>query len=219
MIAAPAAAINVSLGASAELLTLYGRGEVQPGIGSFDVGQGANSFDGTTSTFTLTGAITGGDPGYNTGTYRFVTTYAGSNTPDAGPNAPVAQTNPSSMNFFFYREIDPSTTITLFLDTPNNNYVIPLFADDAFAPGTIFGFLRTTSTCTGVAFCTQNNVGLTPGATIFGPVTITASFPDAGPLLPPTTVPEPATWGLMLGGFSLVGSSVRRRRRQLMHAS
>lgn len=32
---------------------------------------------------------------------------------------------------------------------------------------------------------------------------------DGGPLAP---VPEPATWGLMLAGFGLVGAAVRRRR-------
>lgn len=207
-----AEAISVQLGESAEILTLYGRGPISPGIGSFDVGQGASSFDGTTSTFVLSGAITGGDPGYDTGTYRFVTTYAGPDTPDAGPNAPLAQTNPQNPLFFFYREIDPSTTITLFLDTPDGDFVIPLFVNDAFVPGTNFSFLRTNSTCTGVAVCTQNNVGLTPGATIFGPVTITATFPEAPPPPPPPAVPEPATWGLMLAGFGLVGVVARRRR-------
>lgn len=29
----------------------------------------------------------------------------------------------------------------------------------------------------------------------------------------PTGVPEPALWGMMLGGFALMGSSIRRRRR------
>lgn len=29
----------------------------------------------------------------------------------------------------------------------------------------------------------------------------------------PTGVPEPALWGMMLGGFAMLGSSVRRRRR------
>ena len=186
------------------------RDPARPGIGSFDVGQGSSSFDGTISTFLLSGTITGGDIGYNTGTYRFVMTYAGPNTPDAGPNAPLAQTNPNALNFFFYRAIDPSTTMTLFLDTPDRDYVIPLFVKDNFLRGVNFSFLRTTSTCTGVSICTQNNVGLTPGATIAGRVTISATFPAIGP--PPTVVPEPATWGLMLAGFGLVGSAVRRRR-------
>jgi len=32
-------------------------------------------------------------------------------------------------------------------------------------------------------------------------------------------VPEPTTWGLMLGGLGLVGASLRRRRRDMDHAS
>jgi len=30
---------------------------------------------------------------------------------------------------------------------------------------------------------------------------------------PPPTVPEPATWAMMIGGFGLLGAAVRRRRR------
>ena len=28
-------------------------------------------------------------------------------------------------------------------------------------------------------------------------------------------VPEPATWGLMLGGFGMAGAAMRRRRRTM----
>ncbi len=50
-------------------------------------------------------------------------------------------------------------------------------------------------------------VGLPPIAVLDG-VSVTASG----------TVPEPATWGLMLAGFGLVGASVRRRRRNTVAA-
>lgn len=210
--ATQASAINVALGASSELLTLYGQGPSagNPALGTFKVGQGSSSFDGISSTFTLSGAITGGDPGYDSGTYSFVTRYAGAATPTAGPNAPRAISNINNPAFFNYTSIDPSTTITLFLDTPGDDYEIPLFADDNFVPGTNFFFLFTNAECTGVAVCTQNGVGLTPGATTFGTTTIAVSFPDD---LPPLTgVPEPSTWAMLLVSFGLVGIAARRRR-------
>ncbi len=207
--AVPASAINVSLGASNEIFTLYGLGAIAPGIGSFDVGQGSGTFNGTTSTFTLSGAIAGGDPGYNTGTYSFVTRYDGASTPLAGPNAPFAQSNPANTNFFFYNSFHSSTSMTLLLNTPGQNYVIPLVVNGGFVAGTGFSFLFTGVTCTGVASCLQNNVGLAPGATIFGPVTISASFTNPTPV---GNVPEPSIWAMFVLAFGLVGSVQRARR-------
>jgi hypothetical protein len=208
-VAVPAGAISVVLGAGTQNLTLYGQGPISPGVGSFRVGQGSSSFDGITSTFTFSGAITSGDAGYNSGTYSFVTTYAGANTPQAGPSAPFAQTSPSNINYFVYDALDSSTNITMFLNTPGHNYAIPLVTAGSFVTGTGFSFLFTTAVCTGVANCTQNGVGLTPGATISGPVTTSASF--TMPTIAPG-VPEPATWALLLSGFGMVGTAARRGR-------
>jgi hypothetical protein len=197
---AAADTISVDLGQSAQNFTLYGQGPIAPGIGSFKNGQGSGVFDSGTnsSTFTLSGTITSGSPGYNSGTYDFITTYAGQDTPQAGPNAPFAQSNPSNLNFFFYNHLDPSTTMTLELfGAPTGDHVIPLVVGGSILDPDFF-FLYTTASCTGVAVCTQNNVGLTPGATISGPVTITASFVTS-------SVPEPATWGLMLIGLGALG--------------
>jgi hypothetical protein len=197
--AAAAASITVDMGPSTQDFTLYGQGAISPGIGSFTVGQGSSVYDsGTnTSTFTLSGNITGGSAGYNSGTYAFVTTYSGMDTPEAGPNAPFAQSNPSNVNQFFYNFLDPSTTMTLDLfGTATGDHVIPLVSGGAFlGPG--FGFTFVNAACTGVAVCGQNDVGLAPGATIFGPVTISATF---------TAVPEPAGWALMLVGFGGLGA-------------
>lgn len=207
--ATQAAAVSVSLGLGTQSLTLYGQGAVAPGVGSFRVGQGASSFDGTTSTFTFTGAITGGDAGYSSGTYRFVTKYAGPDAPQAGPGAPLAQSNPNDLNYFYYDLLDPTTSVTLFLDTPGHNYAIPLVTAGDFVNGTGYSFAYTNGTCTGVSVCTQNNVGLTPGATISGPVTIAARFTVATPA---PGVPEPASWALLVAGFGIVGAAARRRR-------
>jgi hypothetical protein len=210
---ASADTIFVNTGPSSQDFTLYGLGPViTPGIGVFSVGQGAGTYDvGTnTSTFTLSGAITGGSAGYNSGTYAFVTTYAGSDTPAPGPNAPLAQSNPSNTNEFQYFFLDPSTTMTLDLfGTPTGDHVIPLVdAGNFLGPG--FSFLFTNPTCTGVSPCDQNTVGVTLGATIFGPVDISASFTAT------SAVPEPSTWAMMILGFAGIGAMTYRRRKSAM---
>jgi hypothetical protein len=203
--AASAGTLFFDLGPSTEDFTLYGLGPTAPGIGSFTVGQGASVYDsGTdTSTFTLSGAIAGGSPGYDSGTYSFVTTYTGLDTPGGGPNSPIAQSNPADTNEFFYDFLDPSTTMTLDLfGTPTGDHVIPLVVAGGFVPGSGFSFFYTSSSCDGSPpSCTQNDVGLTPGASIFGPVTISASITTVA-------VPEASTWAMMLigfGGFAYAG--------------
>jgi len=206
--AAQAGTAYVSLGQSAEDFTLYGQGALSPGIGSYTVGQGSGSFDGTTSTFVLSGAITSGTGPYGSGTYQFVTTYAGADSPTAGPNAPFAQANPSDTEEFYYDYLDPSTQMTLYLDTPTQDYVIPLVENGNFVPGSGFGFGFVSVSCTDIAVCDQAEVGLTPGSSIYGPVTISAAF----------AVPEPATWAMMLMGFGGLGLALRGARRRLVAA-
>ena len=90
--------------------------------------------------------------------------------------------------------------------TPTGNHIIPLVQFGNFVNGTGFGFQFVTAMCTGVIACGQNNVGITPGATIFGPVTISASFMSA-------SVPEPGAWALMLVGVGGMGVALRARRK------
>jgi hypothetical protein len=208
--AASASTLFVDTGPSSQNFTLYGQGAYAPGLGSFTIGQGAGTYDsGTnTSTFILSGAITSGSPGLNSGTFEFITTYSGPDTPEAGPNAPQAESNPSAPNEFFYSLLDPSTTMTFDLfGTPTGNHVIPLVAGGSFlGPGFSFGF--TTANCTGspMGGCGQNNVGLTPGTSIFGPVDISVSFSSA-------LVPEPSTWAMMLLGFAGLGFAGYRKTK------
>jgi hypothetical protein len=210
---ASAVTITVDTGPSSQDFTLYGQGAIAPGIGSFTVGQGAGVFDPATntSTFTLSGAITGGSPGYNSGTYAFVTTYSGNDTPEAGPNAPKAQSNPANTNEFYYDSLDPSTTMTFDLfGTPTGNHVIPLVTGGSFlGPG--FSFAYTATSCSGspTGGCGQNNVGLTPGTSIFGPVDISVSF---------SVVPEVSTWAMMVLGFASLGLASYRARKAILIA-
>ncbi len=210
---AHAKTINVELGASSEDFTLYGMGETYPGsgIGTFTSGQGTGVYDGVDSTFTLSGNITGGSPGYSSGTYAFLTTYAGNDAPTGGPNALQEQSNPANVNQFYYIGIDPSTSITLDLTTPMGFYSEELVQNGNFVAGTSFSFTDVTATCTGVAVCSQNNVGVTPGATISGPVTTAASFtvPDV------SAAPEPSTWLLMFAGIGGIGLMLRRAKQTM----
>jgi hypothetical protein len=112
-------------------------------------------FDGTTSTFTLSGSITGGSPGFNSGAYAFVTTYLGADTPTAGPNAPFAFANPADPEEFFYDSLAPSTSMVLDLfGTPTGDHVIPLATAGMFdGPGFSFGFVS--PSCSGIVGCDQ----------------------------------------------------------------
>ncbi len=209
--AASAGTLFFDLGPSNEDLTLYGIGPVSLGIGGFRVVQGSGVFDPTTdiSTFTLSGSITGGSPGFDSGTYAFVTTYPGEDAPSGGPNAPYAESNFSNTNEFNYSLLDRSTTMTLDLfGTPTGDHAIPLVVGGNFVAGANFSFFYTSPSCSGpTPSCTQNDVGLTPGASIFGPVTISASIT--------TDLPEPSTWAMMLigfGGFAFAGYRSAKKR-------
>ena len=204
-----AGTITVDTGPSSQTFTLYGQGEIAPGIGSFKIGQGSSTYDSVTntSTFTLSGTITGGSAGYNSGNYSFVTTYSDPDTPEAGLDAPFAQSNPGNTNEFFYDSLDPSTTMTLFLTgTPTGNHAIPLVAGGNFVANTGFGFGFTSASCSPLptdVSCGQNNVGLNSGTSIFGPVDISASF---------AAVPESATWAMLLVGVLGAGAALRASR-------
>jgi len=204
---ASAAVVTVSLGTSAQDFTLTGLGSVPPGVGSFSMDQGSVVFDGTTSVFTLSGAIISGTPGYGTGTYSFVTSYLGA--PDL--NSVIGRSNPADISRLQYRSLAPDVTMAITLFTPSGTVSHNLYSGGAFSPGAGWSFVFSgPPVCTGVATCLHNPVGLTPGATMTGPVTIGVQFviPDA------PAVPEPASWALMIGGLALVGGLLRARTSQ-----
>lgn len=200
------ATTTLNLGQSAENFTLLGLGPTgTPGFGFYHVFQGAETDTPTTATFTLSGVITGSsDPGLASGDYSFVTSY--------GLGESILATNEAAFAdpFVYTGGFFPDTQMTLFLtNTPTGSHTFPIVTNGMFdGPG--FGFSFTSATCTGVAVCTQYNVGQTPGATISGPVTIGISL---------AAVPEPATWALAILGVGMIGFAARRRREGLTVAA
>jgi hypothetical protein len=194
-----AQATTVELGQSSQNFTLYGMGDDGFGNGTYTVGQGSSTFNGTTSTFTLSGNITSGF----TGSYSFVTTYSGADTPTGGPNAPQAQSNPIFPESFFYTTLAPSTSMTLYLTTTAGDFSEALVTNGNFVANTGFGFSFVSTTCTGISVCDQFLVGETNGASISGPVTMSVTFPSA--------VPEPSTWAMLILGFAGLGFMAYRR--------
>ena len=202
--------VSVSLGASSQDFIETGTGlSANPARATWVITQGACNLVSGTTTCTLSGAITGGTlPGFSSGTYSFVTTYAGSNAP-RGISQPTGDPN-----FFNYSALDSSTNMTLSLFSSGSTYSQVLFANGAFNGGFFFSYIPGATSCSGLPVnipCNAFNVGAVQEAAIRGPVTISANWviPDT----PPPSVPEPTTLGLL--GMGLLGLGAARRRKRL----
>jgi uncharacterized protein (TIGR03437 family) len=190
-----AASAIVTMGPSTQNFVLTGIGGNSSGQGQSKMTWGSCPFDGTTTTCTLSGPFTGFGKG---GIYSFVVSYPGN-----GPfplNA-VSQT-PGSDLFFAQATANFTFSITLAENGgPTTNFY-------SFAN---FNFVYSTPTCTGSpSSCSVGQVGLTPNATISGP--ISGSFNPAPTIKPSGVVSAgnygafpaaaPATW-IEIYGFNL----------------
>jgi hypothetical protein len=213
MIAGAAGAqTTLYLGDTAQNYTLIGQGDYSPGLGSFTNEQGSESYDAgdNTTTATLSGAIAGATSAdFASGSFAFVTTYTGAPIGTGGTQI-ESESSPANSNSFFYSYFDPSVNMTLYLTgTPGGNYTIPVVTNGAFDSPSFYLYFDP-AMCTGIAGCDQNTVGLTPGATEYGPVDISFSLPS---------VPEPAAWAFMLLGVGLAGAGLRARRSRALAAA
>jgi len=189
--------VNVSLDASAQNYVATGIGPNFFGDSQWFIQQGSCSASGGNTTCNLTGAFTGTTPGFTSGTYDLVTTYAGT-----GPS-PLQGTStlpPPSDNSFFFSFIPAGTLITLDLTpTGGAESMIPMFNGTFFVNGySVFFTEDTAANCSGTAvpFCTFGEVGQTPGAVFSSPVTGNATFTET------IATPEPSTLAFFAIGFA-----------------
>jgi hypothetical protein len=146
-------------------------------------------------------------------TYRF--TLSGPNT---GNTVPVlllgSGSSAGGQNFLSFQNAfnsDYENTGNFVADqvlnlVPGWGYVLVLRAEAAVATGNLYNIGDTMTA----------SAAVDPTLTILGPDAQLYHFdglPDSTIGGPMAAVPEPATWAMMLSGFGLVGSAMRRRRR------
>jgi uncharacterized protein (TIGR03437 family) len=168
----------VTLGASTQNFVLTGLGGNSSGQGQSRMTWGSCTFDGTNTTCTLSGPFTGFGNG---GTYSFTVVYSGNGTFPLN----AVSTTPGGNLFFAQATGNLSFSVTL---TQANG------SKTSFYSFANFNFQFANPTCTGVASnaCGVGQVGLTPGATIGGP--IVGTF-DPTPAITPSGVISAANYG------------------------
>lgn len=183
--AVPQASAVITLSRSSQNYGLTGIGANATGAGQSTVTFGNCTFDGTTTTCIISGTFTG----LGEGTYTFTVSYGGNGI---FPLNAVSQ-SPGSNLFFFEANsnYNPNTFDFFITLAPINAPPIHFYS---FAN---FSFLYSNPTCTGANPCGVAQVGVTPGATISGPVAV--SF-DPTPSITPNGVVSAANYG----GFSAI---------------
>lgn len=59
------------------------------------------------------------------------------------------------------------------------------------------------------------DIGVNNGGSFFGDSTVMSFTMTPASYQPPTAVPEPASWAMLIAGFGLTGAAMRRRRRMV----
>lgn len=172
---AQASSVTISLGLTAQNLTLTGLGANASGLGRYNVNMGTCTASGGSTTCILSGSFTGTSAGFLSGTYSLATTYVGTG---ASPLQGVQQAAGSDL--FNFSSIPSTATMTLTLVSSIGTTVVPIESGSQFASGVTLGFVYGTgdATCTGpaVASCSVGSAGLVNGAVISGPSTGSTSF-------------------------------------------
>jgi uncharacterized protein (TIGR03437 family) len=114
---------------------------------------GSCAFDGTNTACTLSGAFTGFGGG---GNYSFVLSYPGNGA------FPLIAVTPIGSDQFFAQSLGNFSLVITLAENGGTTIKFYSFAN--------FNFVFSNPTCTGVSTCSVGQVGLTPNATITGPV-------------------------------------------------
>ncbi len=188
----PASAL-ITLGPSNQNFTLTGMGANAQGQGQATVQWGSCTFDGTTTTCTLSGSYTGLGPG---GNYAFVISYAGNGA------FPLIAVFPAGSNLFHFQSVGNYSAFAINL-TPSTGPPISFYS---FAN---WNWVYSNPTCTpsSISPCAAVTAALTAGAVINGPVSgtfdPTPSISPNGALVPDNygsfTSIAPASWMVMYG--------------------
>jgi hypothetical protein len=196
--------ITVHLGQSNQNYTLNGTGGSN-GYGTYLNEPGSCVMGAVDTTCTLSGSYTGTTAGYTAGTYSLTTTFANA---DGGIPSISSEPVTSTTGNYFILEVPtgPDVQSSLFLNDVAGPETIPLLVNGVFEADSYL-INPVSPTCenlpSGVS-CTQGNVGLYNGDSLFGPVTGDITFDT------PASVPEPE-W-LALGGM-IPGALFALRRR------
>ncbi len=169
----------VQLGQSAQNFGLTGLGPNATGQGEMKMSWGSCPFDGTTTTCTLSGNYSGGTAGTPvgvSGTYSFVVSYPGN-----GPFPLIAVSLSQDPNRITTRGIGQLDFVATL--TPTNGAPINFYSFANFEFHYSSGYA-----CTGVSAstCAVGTVGVTPNATINGPMF--GSFEPAPTIATPNVI-------------------------------
>ncbi|HEY1496006.1 MAG TPA: hypothetical protein VGF49_15745 [Candidatus Solibacter sp.] len=180
---AVASGVVLTLGPSSQAVTFTGTGLNASGAGTTRISWGSCTYDGATTTCTVSGPYTGLGTG---GTYRFVLTYPGN-----GPSALGSVASPPGSDLVTFTLSAGTFGFSL---APNGGGDPVTFYNLAFN----LSFSTATDSCTGVSVCGVGAVGASTGGTITGPVN--GQF-DATPVI---TNPGGVVTATSYGGFSAI---------------
>lgn len=189
--------------------SLAGNGQASFGPKAAGTGTGqVLAFEGTIKTITSFGFIISGTAGTS---FKFFINRG---------NTEKLFTVETVLTRDYARELFLSPEILFVIPQINQQYTFGIIGNREFAILADLGGLRTSQN--GITEITGQNPNYVNYANVFydrnGLAEINVQLNGlGGPAVPPTAVPEPAAWSLMIVGFGLMGGAFRRRSTKLSY--